>query len=206
LAIASLVTGIAEFLFWPLGFFSAIAAIVTGHMARRQIRQTGERGDGFALAGLIMGYIGVVLFPLVVIGFVIIFLAVIPAANQVSLRDDAHAFGAQVVAQARLTGQSPRRAAIVAYVLQGSDANDRYSTDRVALPDGTPAGLASDAQLERNGWQLQFSRSFLGTKYECLTIPAEVEEPVTAVDGRCQAPAAESRSSSAVTARGIARS
>jgi hypothetical protein len=206
LAIASLVTGIAEFLFWPLGFFSAIAAIITGHLARRQIRQTGERGDGFALAGLIMGYIGVVLFPLIIIGFVLIFLVAIPNANQSSLRDDAHAFGAQVVAQARRTNQSPRHAAIIQYVLQGSDANDRFSTDRVALPDGTPAGLASDARLENNQWQVQFARSFLGSKYVCLTIPSNVSAPPIVVDGRCQAPVAESRSSSAATARGIARS
>jgi hypothetical protein len=35
----------------------APAAIPLGHIARRQIRQTGEEGDGLALAGLIIGYI-----------------------------------------------------------------------------------------------------------------------------------------------------
>lgn len=38
------------FLFAPLG-------IVFGHIARSQIKRTGEQGDGLALAGLILGYI-----------------------------------------------------------------------------------------------------------------------------------------------------
>lgn len=35
----------------------APVAIPLGHVARKQIRQTGEEGDGLALAGLIIGYI-----------------------------------------------------------------------------------------------------------------------------------------------------
>jgi uncharacterized protein DUF4190 len=38
------------FVFCPLG-------IVFGHMARKQIRERGEQGDGLALAGLILGYV-----------------------------------------------------------------------------------------------------------------------------------------------------
>jgi hypothetical protein len=38
------------FVFSPLG-------IVFGHIARKQIKQTGEQGDGLALAGMIIGYI-----------------------------------------------------------------------------------------------------------------------------------------------------
>jgi hypothetical protein len=33
------------------------AAIVMGHIAKRQMRQTGEQGDGMATAGLWLGYI-----------------------------------------------------------------------------------------------------------------------------------------------------
>jgi hypothetical protein len=35
----------------------AVLAIVFGHIARSQIRRTGERGVGMALAGLIIGYV-----------------------------------------------------------------------------------------------------------------------------------------------------
>jgi hypothetical protein len=55
LAIASLVCGICQIGFpVPTG----LVAIFLGHAARRRIRRTGERGDGLALAGLILGYIG----------------------------------------------------------------------------------------------------------------------------------------------------
>jgi len=37
---------------------TAIPAIVLGHAARRQVRKTGQRGDGMALAGLTLGWIG----------------------------------------------------------------------------------------------------------------------------------------------------
>ena len=56
LAITSLVCGIAQFMFGPL---ATVPAVVCGHMARHQIRRTGEQGAGMALAGLILGWIGV---------------------------------------------------------------------------------------------------------------------------------------------------
>jgi Domain of unknown function (DUF4190) len=63
LAIAALVCGIAQF---AIGL-TFIPAIICGHMARNQIRRTGEQGDGMALAGLILGYIGAVLFVIVLV-------------------------------------------------------------------------------------------------------------------------------------------
>ena len=38
-------------------FVFAPAAIIFGHIAKKQIRQTGEQGDGLATAGLWLGYI-----------------------------------------------------------------------------------------------------------------------------------------------------
>jgi hypothetical protein len=63
LALASLACGIAQFAFGPL---ATIPAIVLGHMARSQIRRTGEQGDGLALAGLLLGW-GAVILGIVVI-------------------------------------------------------------------------------------------------------------------------------------------
>jgi hypothetical protein len=57
LAIVALVCGIAQF---ATGI-TFIPAIICGHLARSQIRRTGEQGDGMALAGLILGYVGAVL-------------------------------------------------------------------------------------------------------------------------------------------------
>lgn len=72
LAWVSLITAIVA----PFGHFTGIGgltltivSIVTGHMARRQIRQTGEKGDGLALAGLIISYVHLALSALILIFF-----------------------------------------------------------------------------------------------------------------------------------------
>jgi uncharacterized protein DUF4190 len=66
MAVVSLVAGIAGYVI-PHPFIAGIVAIVTGHMARRQIRQTGEAGSGMALAGLILGYVHLALSILLVL-------------------------------------------------------------------------------------------------------------------------------------------
>ena len=58
LAVASLALGFAQVAVGPL---ATIPAIVLGHMARNQIRRTGERGAGLAIAGLALGWGAVVL-------------------------------------------------------------------------------------------------------------------------------------------------
>ena len=63
-AIASAACGIGQFVAGPL---ATIPAIVFGHMARGQIKRTGERGAGLALAGLILGWAAVVLGILLVV-------------------------------------------------------------------------------------------------------------------------------------------
>lgn len=64
LAVGALVCGIAEM--FTLGF-AAVPAIVLGHVARGQIKRTGERGDGLAIAGLVLGYLGIGIWLLVII-------------------------------------------------------------------------------------------------------------------------------------------
>lgn len=71
LAIVSLVCGI-------LGFFTgltAIIAIVTGHMARSEIRRSPEtyEGDGLAVAGLVMGYLVVALYLIAILVVMLFF-------------------------------------------------------------------------------------------------------------------------------------
>jgi hypothetical protein len=47
-----------------LPFIGAIVAVICGHLARREIRETVSEpleGDGFAVAGLVLGYAQLVL-------------------------------------------------------------------------------------------------------------------------------------------------
>jgi hypothetical protein len=53
LAIAALVCGVGAF----VTGITFIPAIICGHLARREIRRTGEQGDGMAIAGLVCGYV-----------------------------------------------------------------------------------------------------------------------------------------------------
>jgi uncharacterized membrane protein len=63
LAAAALACGVAGFL---TGGLTSIPAIVMAHMARGQIRRTGEQGKGLALTGLILGWLAIVTIVLVV--------------------------------------------------------------------------------------------------------------------------------------------
>ena len=71
LAIASLACGIAQFAFGPM---ATIPAIVLGHVARHQIRRTGEQGAGLYV-GLVLGWAAVIL------GIVLIVVALTIAAG-----------------------------------------------------------------------------------------------------------------------------
>ena len=56
LAAGALVCGILEL--FTVGL-TAIPAVILGHMARNEIRETGKRGDGMALTGLVLGYLAI---------------------------------------------------------------------------------------------------------------------------------------------------
>jgi Domain of unknown function (DUF4190) len=58
-----------------MAFVFAPAGLVLGIVARRQIRQTGEDGEGLALAGIIVGAIATALFVLVIVFWIIAFAA-----------------------------------------------------------------------------------------------------------------------------------
>jgi hypothetical protein len=57
LAVVSLVSGILSWIALPL--VASIVAVVCGHIARGQIRDSfgREGGDGMALTGLVLGYV-----------------------------------------------------------------------------------------------------------------------------------------------------
>lgn len=72
LAVVSLISSIAGMLFVP--FIGSLVGVITGHMSLRQISRSGESGRGMALAGTIIGWIGVAFC---VLG-IILLLALIP--------------------------------------------------------------------------------------------------------------------------------
>lgn len=53
MAVAALVCSLSGL----LTFFSAPVGAILGHVARKQIRERGEEGDGMALAGIIVGWV-----------------------------------------------------------------------------------------------------------------------------------------------------
>ena len=59
-AVGSLVCGIVP-------FFGGIPAVILGHYARAQIRKTGDRGDGMAIAGLVLGYLWISVWVLIIL-------------------------------------------------------------------------------------------------------------------------------------------
>jgi hypothetical protein len=63
MAIASMVLGVAEFF---TGGLTAIPAVVCGHIARRQMKQTAERGDGLATSGLVLGYMAIIFWSVLI--------------------------------------------------------------------------------------------------------------------------------------------
>jgi hypothetical protein len=63
LAIASMVLGVAEFF---TGGLTAIPAVICGHVARRQMKQTAQRGDGLATSGLVLGYMAIIFWSVLI--------------------------------------------------------------------------------------------------------------------------------------------
>jgi hypothetical protein len=80
LAIVSLATGIGSFFAHIVpgvgGFTVALIAVITGFIARRQIRETGEKGMGFATAGMVIGAIHLVLIVIAVFALLFLIFAV----------------------------------------------------------------------------------------------------------------------------------
>ena len=66
LAIVSLIIAIVGFAWLSLG------AVITGHIALGQIKRNPQQGRGLALAGTIVGYVGIlvtIIYVIVIIGF-----------------------------------------------------------------------------------------------------------------------------------------
>jgi hypothetical protein len=67
LAIASLICGIAQLL---LGLLAGIPGIILGFVALSQIRTRGEGGRGMAIAGIVLGFVGLAISLILIIAIV----------------------------------------------------------------------------------------------------------------------------------------
>ncbi|HJQ04179.1 MAG TPA: DUF4190 domain-containing protein [Nocardioides sp.] len=80
LAIASMVVSLVAvggaLLMCGVGGIFGIAGAIMGHVARGQIRRDNAEGDGFALAGIIVGWVTFAVGLLAVIAFVVFVIAV----------------------------------------------------------------------------------------------------------------------------------
>jgi hypothetical protein len=62
MAVASLVLGIL-WIYW----IGSVLALVFGYIAKQQIQQRGEAGAGMAVAGIVLGWVGIGILGLVVV-------------------------------------------------------------------------------------------------------------------------------------------
>ena len=64
-----------------LAFVVSLGAVICGHIALAQIKRTGEKGRGLALAAVILGYIGLVVGILLVILWFVVIAAAVSSGN-----------------------------------------------------------------------------------------------------------------------------
>ena len=85
LAIISLVAGISAYVFLPL--IGAIAAVITGHISLKQLKTSGEGGRGMALAGTILGWVGIALAAIGIVFFILWIIFIVGVASSTSSYD-----------------------------------------------------------------------------------------------------------------------
>ncbi|MGC1212247.1 MAG: DUF4190 domain-containing protein [Micromonospora sp.] len=76
LAIAAMIVSIVGALGlcgYGLGGYIGVVGAILGHVSRKQIRERGESGEGFAMAGIIVGWICTVIAVLATIALVVFF-------------------------------------------------------------------------------------------------------------------------------------
>ena len=75
----SLISGIVSWFALPL--IGGVVAVVTGHLARREIRRTGEQGETLATVGLVLGYLHLAVVLLIVVLVVLVLVGTFAAVS-----------------------------------------------------------------------------------------------------------------------------
>jgi type IV pilus assembly protein PilA len=166
MAIASLVFGLF-FIFFPL----FIPAIVFGHIALSQIKKSAGRlgGRGLAIAGLVLGYLGIAIIPLILI------IAAIAIPNLLRARQAANESSAaqaiRTINTAQVTYQASYPTVGYAPTLQslGGAEPCTSSPDTACLIENR---LAIATTLPgKNGYIFAVARSDDGTRYVVSAVP-----------------------------------
>ncbi|GAA0817398.1 DUF4190 domain-containing protein [Spirilliplanes yamanashiensis] len=74
-------TNVMAILALVFAFVFAPVAIVLGHMAKKQIRERGEQGEGLATAGLVLGYIFTGIMALVCVFYIVVIVAAVGSSG-----------------------------------------------------------------------------------------------------------------------------
>lgn len=159
----------------------SILGIVFGHIARRQIRKTGDGGSGLALAGLIIGY---VTLGLAVLAIVAIAVFANTFDGQSAAVSDARDLERQIVRLAALRGVSPRDRDVVVRVAEATWGGEGSGSNVTLGSTGVPVGAATSGDLARVGWRLDVTWS--SSEHACLTVPSTLRiRSHEVVAGRC---------------------
>ncbi len=190
LAIVSLVAGVAQFV---MPVIAGIVAVVTGHLARANIRRAEGRlqGGGLALAGLILGYIGLAFTVLAVAGLITVVAVFHDDWARTDARHQARRFADALVVESSRLQAGPRDANVIARAWgEACDCRGGDVKADVSLAGGGDVFTATDAEWARYGWRMQFVVHDIGDGRACLTIPAEIGSAPVITGGRCDTSAA----------------
>ena len=184
LAVISLVFGIIQFVLCPI--IGGVVAIVTGHVARGRVKnsQGAEGGAGMAMAGLILGYVGIALTIIAIAGAVLFF----DDFERLILREEAKEFVNEAQTEAQIMSAPVRDPSVLREAYRTVDLDDSYQS--MTLPDGTPIPIADVSDWERTRWRVEMSSSIFGDTYICVEIPESTNADPRITNGRCDVSAA----------------
>jgi hypothetical protein len=158
-ATGSLISGLL-FFFWPI---SAVIAVVLGHLALSEIKKSAGRlaGHGMAVAGLVLGYIGIAFVP-----FILIIAAIaIPnllrsrmAANEASSVGSLRTINTAAVTYASTYPRSGYPPSLESLGTKGAPTAEHADLIDGVLASGTKSGykfvFTSDGQTPSTGYSV----------------------------------------------------
>ena len=186
-AIGSLICGLLFFI--PFLF---VVAIVLGHLALSEIRKSAGRlkGEGIAIAGLVLGYLGIVGIPIVLI------IAAIAIPNLLRARITANESSA--IGTVR-TLEVAEIAYAAAHPVQGYTCSLSDLADATSIKGGLAAGQKNGYVFELQGCSAE-TEGGPNVKYQVLAYPLRVNQ--TGVRAFCSDESAAIKVDSGGSARG----